>query len=553
MELLQQQAINQTSTQPASELYRSAMVNHSVQSLTLTGDVESLAQSTHRTAAAEESRQGIDAITDKLVHVACNFSQPEEEASFTLQSPTLSTRRTRGASILSRSIGNTTQNLMDLASCYRLLLERLHTIQIIHQVWQRRYRYLQSAILDLRPVTATEEEGQYKSHLFPLLDMVQRLRDHLDSLRAVEGEREEGSEERANGGGGGLPVVASQPPPLPPTHHKDQRGGQWDEHSAQSEQNLLSDLFSQLDGEIPRLTWEELQGDDSDLHQLLTPFHGTEANYISAISSIVSQEYVHRYRQLRGEALPEESDKDQNMLAWGLLKLFTAWHCPPDLPAVGGTEAQESLEPLPSSLSELSTSWVGNDSQEEEGEEEGEEARPPAPLALALDGASLERTLAGRIKVRDKQWLQRPPSHRDNVFALQMKDALLSSVAHKTARYTVQDNDRVLQTDDKLGGRRPIEIGEIGPPVVIRSKLASPVAPPVASMHSHSAQELVSHTASTLSAQGPGGESADPLLKRTRVKSMRTSGSSEGFNLQASHNMSRKLLLGLRAHNASRK
>lgn len=289
MNELKRHSIDQQQQQASSTLYEGPILSQSLQSLSLEGGVSALEDPD--TMVAKQSSQSIHNITSTLVDVANTYTNGNK-------------KKHRGRSILSNSISSTTQNLMDLASSYCNLLHRMHTIQQINTIWQRRYRYLQTVLLDLRPVNGDEGNGQYLTSLFPLLDMVQNLRTKIDSQQDLEHQDDGFFEDE---------VFAPE---------KEHAANQ-EEIATVGSQSRHSTRPDQL---VPGLEWNELVGGDEDLQLIMEPFRGTEANYISAIQSIAVQEFTERYLQQQHQLeddkkAVEHEDRDQNMLAWALLKV----------------------------------------------------------------------------------------------------------------------------------------------------------------------------------------------------------------------------------------
>lgn len=143
-------------------------------------------------------------------------------------------------------------------------------------------------------------------------------------------------------------------------------------------------------------------------------------------------------------------------------------------------------------------------------------------------------------KTSGKQWLKRPPSHHKNVFASQIEEQIKAPYAHKTAKYVVEENDSVLKATRSKP--RFNDIGEIGPPIMIRSSYNDSKDDLLTSSKSHSTlKDLATSqtTVSDISAQGAQAQLAnDPFLRKTKFKTLR----SDTSQLHSSLKMNRKFL-----------
>lgn len=255
---------------------------------------EGMATSQRISALYETTTGRIEEIRSSLVDSTCNFHGVSER------------QRRSHQDLLSQSISTSTERLMEQASHYCGLLDNLHRAQAVHRLWRRRFRFLQDALLELRPTNEEEGKGRFDPGLFALYDMVKSLHDRINDTtqgEAAMASREGGEEDSAA------------------------TGRDWDDISLDSNK---SELMNNLDHKVPVLQWDALVGQDEDLQHLLDGMRGTESNITSTMHSIAAKEFVNKFFLARRGNLPRrlpsagsrgEEEKDQNMLVWALLKV----------------------------------------------------------------------------------------------------------------------------------------------------------------------------------------------------------------------------------------
>eukprot|EP00981_Chlorochromonas_danica_P008237 scaffold2066_cov229-Ochromonas_danica.AAC.21 len=507
--LLEQQFEQQESEQQGRK--RSLQQERSLFSHRILPD-DSLAISQRISALYETTTGRIEEIRSSLIDSTCNFHGVSER------------QRRSHQDLLSQSISASTERLMEQASRYCELLDNLHRAQAVHRLWRRRFRFLQDALLELRPTNEEEGKGRFDPGLFALYDMVKSLHDRINDARqdeAVMANREGGEDESAG------------------------TGRDWDDISLDSNK---SELMNNLDHKVPVLHWDDLVGQDEDLQHLLDGMRGTESNLTSTMHSIAAKEFVNKFFLARRGNLPRrapsaggrgEEEKDQNMLVWALLKIFVAWHCPPDL-----SKPEEELDEAEFQSGHMSL----NEQAEEWAHQHGDEAIWNSDV-FSLSG-EMDKEVELQGTGESKPWLQRQSSHQPNVFADQLKQLQLTAPVHAATKYKVSENDRVLEKmKNNSDSRRHLQ-DEIGPPLVIRAtnrhflpSLSLEAIPQKAIGKSYSEAHLqLGFPLSAKAAASPGKLSAvasDPLFRKG--KTLRKSSSNMTMKPLTAPNMLRSL------------
>lgn len=381
---------------------------------------------------------------------------------------------------------------MVLSEC----LTKYAAICEVNARWQKRFSVLQQIRGELRPVNKQENDGKYLTSCFPIGEMLNKVAERIEVMKAA-----------ALAGDGdvvavALPAHGAHAVPPTTTGSAAKPSATADDASANS-----MDAIDQL---IPTLTWSDLI--DADLLKLFAPLQGMESNFLSAMHSIAVQEHIDRKCDVTDE-------KEQNMMAWGLLKIFHTWYCEePD--------EQQQVE-LANSMSELSQSLSEHSffasPRTSPGRQQQQQQYP----------AQQAHQQQHQQQVPNKKWLSKPSSYTPNIFAAQIKDQLISP--SRPTRYTVQENDKILQAD--VEQKRVVHRGGFGPPILIRSHGSANSSSGL--MEPMSVAESVSFVSALPSVV------EDPLLKKK--KQLRNSASGSALPSAGG----KKTLRGMKAANKS--
>eukprot|EP01031_Cornospumella_fuschlensis_P036562 gene36562-44353_t len=223
----------------------------------------------------------------------------------------------------------------------------------------------------------------------------------------------------------------------------------------------------------------DASGADPDLLSLFAALNGGEAPLLSAVRHIAGLELLKaeearsaggqeetvgsqearrrrlgRGRSRKGRAgteLMAEEAGEQNMLAWGVLKILCAWHLPPlshhTAPLLPPPDTDDGALEQDTEVQQTDEQRVGGDGEYEDWGEQQEG-----------DDLNFQES-AG---VAEKSWLARPAAYQVNIFAQQVQERVVHAPLYSPVKYSLGEEGQEL----KIKGRDAME--EIGPPILIR-------------------------------------------------------------------------------------
>jgi hypothetical protein len=199
----------------------------------------------------------------------------------------------------------------NLISQYSSVKERYRSLLVDQKIWIQRFDAIKTIFLDLRPLNSKEKDGQFLKKYFPLQELIDEISIYLHKSL----------------------IQDPGPQPHGTSHH----------HAMDSEQSSTTGFSRQASsqGSEVLLDIQQFIENDPDLAEALKMVKGKESSLLTAFqdggtkaesphpktlpfdatAELLDNEEEERDDHSTNSSFTKDEDKDQNMVAWTLLKV----------------------------------------------------------------------------------------------------------------------------------------------------------------------------------------------------------------------------------------